>query len=215
MQTVMQNYVTEYTFQSQKDYADPFNDIELSVFFAGPDGAEQTVPCFWAGGNERRVRFASPTTGTYRYESRCSDTSDGGLHGKTGELEIVPYEGDNPLLQHGGIRVSDNKRHFEHQDGTPFFWLGDFWTMGLVKQLRWPDDFQLLTQDRATKGFNVVVLIAGLIPDMPPFDERGANEGGHPWEPEFTRINPAYFDMMDLRIAWLVQSGLVPCIFGC
>ena len=120
MQTVMQNCVTEYTFQSQKDYADPFNDIELSVFFVGPNGAEQTVPCFWAGGNEWRVRCSSPTTGTYRYESRCSDTSDGGLHGKTGELEIVPYEGDNPLLQHGGVRVSDNKRHFEHQDGTPF-----------------------------------------------------------------------------------------------
>ena len=85
--TVMQNCVTEYTFQSQKNYADPFSDIELSVFFAGPDGAGQTVPCFWGGGNEWRVRYSSPTTGTYRYESRCSDTADDGLHGKTGELE--------------------------------------------------------------------------------------------------------------------------------
>ena len=215
MQFGTRNGMMEWSFHTQQAYADPFNEVEFSVVFRDPDGIEKTVPGFWSGGNCWRVRFASPVIGRHTYESRASNAADTGLHGQTGEFEVVPYEGDNPLLQHGAIRVSDNQRHFEHQDGTPFFWLGDFWTMGLVKQLRWPDDFQLLTQDRATKGFNVVVLIAGLIPDMPPFDERGANEGGHPWEPEFTRINPAYFDMMDLRIAWLVQSGLVPCIFGC
>ena len=30
-----------------------------------------------------------------------------------------------------------------------------------------------------------------------------------------TSINPIYFDMADLRIQWLVHSGLVPCIVGC
>jgi len=106
-------------------------------------------------------------------------------------------------------------RYFEHFDGTPFFWLGDTWWMGLCKRLRYPDDFQTLTTDRVAKGFTVIQIVAGLYPDMPPFDERGANEAGFPWEREYARINPAYFDCADRRIAHLVQSGLVPCIVGC
>ncbi len=49
---------------------------------------------------------------------------------------------------------------------------------------------------------------------MPGFDPRGANEAGFPWEPDYTRLNPAYFDQADLRIAWLARSGLVPAIVG-
>ena len=50
---------------------------------------------------------------------------------------------------------------------------------------------------------------------MAPFDKRGKNEAGLSWETGYTRINPAYYDMADLRIHHLVQNGLVPCIFGC
>ena len=42
--------------------------------------------------------------------------------------------------------------------------------MGLVKRLGWPEDFQLLTADRISKGFAVIQIVAGLYPDMPPFD---------------------------------------------
>ena len=65
------------------------------------------------------------------------------------------------------------------------------------------------------KGFTVIQIIAGLYPDMPPFDPRGANEAGYPWEAEYARINPAYFDAADLRIRYLVESGLTPCIVAC
>jgi len=86
--------------------------------------------------------------------------------------------------------------------------------MGLTKRLSWPDDFQSLTADRTAKGFNVVQIVAGLYPDMPPFDPRGANEAGFAWQPEYAQINPAYFDMADLRIRYLVDHGIVPCIVG-
>ena len=33
--------------------------------------------------------------------------------------------------------------------------------------------------------------------------------------PECLLINPYYFDLADLKIDCLVQSGLIPCIFGC
>jgi hypothetical protein len=50
--------------------------------------------------------------------------------------------------------------------------------------------------------------------DMPPFDPRGQNEAGYPWEAGCERINPAYFDMADLRTRWLVREGLMPLIYG-
>ena len=130
-------------------------------------------------------------------------------------MEASVYGGANPLLVHGPLRVSANRRHFEHADGTPFFWLGDTWWLGFTRQMRWPEDFQFLAADRAAKGFSVIQIVAGLYPEMPWPDERGMNEAGYPWDKDFTRINPAYFDMADLRVQWLVHVGLVPCIVAC
>jgi hypothetical protein len=81
--------------------------------------------------------------------------------------------------------------------------------------MRWPEDIQMLAADRIKKGFTVVQIVAGLYPDMPEFDPRGANEAGYPWEKGYSRINPAYFDQADLRIQYLAEVGLVPCIVGC
>ncbi|MBI4552585.1 MAG: DUF4038 domain-containing protein, partial [Candidatus Latescibacteria bacterium] len=194
---------------------DPFHEVEVDVIVTDPDGVERRVPAFWAGGQTWRVRYASPVVGTHRSHSVCSDEQNPDLHGQEGTLEVVPYAGNNPLLRHGSLRMSDSRRYLEHGDGTPFFWLGDTWWMGLCARLRWPGDFQALAADRVQKGFTVIQIVAGLYPDMPAFDERGANEAGFPWEPDYSRLNPAYFDMADLRIDWLVRSGLVPCIVGC
>jgi hypothetical protein len=86
--------------------------------------------------------------------------------------------------------------------------------MGFCKRLKWPEEFKELASDRVSKGFTLIQIVAGLYPDMEPFDERGMNEAGFPWERDFSRINPSYFDMADLRLAHLVESGLVPCIVG-
>ena len=85
---------------------------------------------------------------------------------------------------------------------------------GFTKRLAWPEDFQRLTSDRTSKGFSVVQIVAGLYPDMPWGDERGWNEAGMPYDQEMTQVNPAYFDMADLKVAHLVRSGIVPCIVG-
>jgi hypothetical protein len=86
--------------------------------------------------------------------------------------------------------------------------------MGFTGRLHWLDEFELLTTDRVQKGFTLVQIVAGLYPDMPPFDSRGKNEGGFPWDEKFTHINPEYFDFVDRRVEHLVNAGLVPCIVG-
>ncbi len=215
MKTVQQYGVTEWAYASGKAYRDPFNEIELDLIVTDPKGQERRVPAFWAGEQTWRVRYSSSELGLHRYRTCCSDAANPDLHGLEGELLVTAYQGSNPLLRHGPIVVSASRRHLQHRDGTPFFWLGDTWWMGLCQRLSWPTGFQALTADRVAKGFTVVQIVAGLYPDMPWRDERGANEAGFPWERDFARINPVYFDMADARIGWLADRGLAPCIVGC
>ena len=210
-----ENRVSEWAYHSAKQYADPFNQVELDVTFTDSTGKDFRVPAFWSGDQTWRVRYAPTSPGKHSYRTVCSDTANSDLHNVQGTLDVQTYAGTNPLFQHGFPHVADDQRHFAYRDGTPFFWLGDTWWMALCERLGWPSDFETLTTDRKRKGFTVVQIVAGLYPDMPPFGSRGVNEAGYPWKPDFSRINPEYFDMADDRIAHLAENGIVPCIVGC
>lgn len=205
---------TEWAYLSGKRYSDPFNQVEVDAVVTTPAGVEERVPAFWGGDRIWRVRYAPQAPGIYKVRSVCSDASNGDLHNQAMTLDVHPYDGDNPHYKHGVLQISSDKRHFQHADGTPFFWLGDTWWMGLCQRLNWPNGFETLTSDRVQKGFSIVQIVAGLYPDMPPFDERGANEAGFPWQRDFSRINPAYFDMADVRIQHLADNGLAACVVG-
>ncbi|MBM3216872.1 DUF4038 domain-containing protein [Candidatus Poribacteria bacterium] len=209
------NSVVEWGIRSGRPYRDPFNEVEVDVVVIDPDGVERRVPAYWAGGQEWRMRVAPSMPGTHRWVTVCSDPSNSSLDGIDGVIEAVPYDGSNRLIRHGRLRIQSGSRHVEHSDGTPFLWLGDTWWMSLTRRLSWPTDFQILAADRVAKGFTVAQIVAGLYPDMGAYDERGANEAGFPWEPDWARIRPSYYDMADLRFQWLVRSGIVPCIVGC
>jgi hypothetical protein len=208
------NRACEISFTSRKQYADPFNDVTVDALVTASEGSTQVVPAFWADGQTWRIRYSAARPGDYRYRTQCSDAANPDLHGARGIIRVGKYDGNNPFYRHGPVRVASDRKHFEHADGTPFLWLGDTWWMGLCKRLKWPEEFESLTADRIEKGFNVVQIVAGLYPDMPAFDERGANEAGFPWQRDYARINPAYFDAADPRIAHLAESGIAPCIVG-
>ncbi|MBI3853546.1 MAG: DUF4038 domain-containing protein [Verrucomicrobia bacterium] len=208
------NVMVELTFTANRTYADPFSEVTLDAIFHDPKGRELRVPAFWAGTNVWKVRYASPVPGTHRFRTACSVTEDKGLHGVAGKVEVKRYKGQNPLFTHGPLQVSANRRYLEQADGTPFFWLGDTWWMGLCHRLHWPDEFKQLTADRKAKGFNLIQIVAGLYPDMPPFDPRGANEAGFPWQTNYSSIRPEYFDAADQRLQYLVEQGVTPCIVG-
>jgi hypothetical protein len=209
----------ELKFTSGKAYRDPFNEVRLDVVVTDPQGKEQLVPAYWSGGQTWRARYGSRLPGKHAYRTVCDDAQNSDLHGKTGTINIVPYSGKNPLYRHGALRVSQDQRHFEHEDGTPFFWLGDTWWFALCKRFGWPADFQALTADRVKKGFTVIQITSGLNPEATgggtsPFDPRSMNEAGYAWEDGYVRINPKYWDLADQRMQHLVENGLVPCIVG-
>jgi hypothetical protein len=211
---VRKSQVLEFALRSSCDYAEPFSQVEVDVHVKGRNGKTLIIPAFWAGDDVWRVRFSSPDVGDFSYVTRCSDKSNSGLHNQAGTITIRPYRGDNPLYAHGPVRVNRKGQYLEHSDGTPFFWLADSWWHGMTKRFRWPEDFKALTQDRKAKGFSVIQFAIGFPCDIHEFDERGANEAGFPMTEEYRSINPAYFDLVDLRIAHLVDEGLVPNILG-
>jgi hypothetical protein len=207
------NRVAEVALVSSSTYANPFLEVELDAIVTRPDGARLRVPGFWAGGNDWRFRYASDQLGTHTWQTECSDASNAGLHGVAGSIEVVASTSANPLFLHGPIRVAADHRHFEHADGTPFFWLGDTWWKGLCKRLTW-EGFQQLTADRAAKGFNVVQIVCGTYPDEPGVMQPSwENEGGKPYEViNFSVMNPAYFTYADRRFEHLMEAGIVPAI---
>jgi hypothetical protein len=131
-----------------------------------------------------------------------------------GVVEALPYSGANRLLKHGPIQLSSNRRYLIHADGTPFLWLADSWWHGMTTRFKWPEDFQTLTHDRKDKGFSVIQFAVGFPCDIAEFDPRGANEAGFPTSRDYRQINPAYFDLVDLRVQHLVDNGLVPNVLG-
>lgn len=208
------NAVLELAFEAARPHAEPFAEVELDVVFTDPEGTERRVPAFWSGGDRWRVRYASPLAGAHTWRSECSAADDPGLHGLEGVARIDPYAGESPLLLHGPVLVAAGRRHFEHADGTPFFWLGDTWWKGLCARLTW-EGFQELTADRVAKGFTVVQIVCGPYPDEDMFEDRWENEGGkHYATREFRAVNPDYFDHADRRIRHLVEAGIVPAIVG-
>ena len=212
------NVPLEMVLSSAVHYQDIFNDIEVDVLVTGADATQLRLPAFWAGNDEFVVRFAAPTPGRYTWESICSNPDDAGLHGQTGEIDVAAYTGNLSLYQHGKLRAAASGRTLEHVDGTPFFWLGDTWWMGLTTRLDWPHGFTALLRDRVAKGYNVAQIVAGPLPDFDATDAawhpEQANEAGHSWEEGWTRINPAFYDCADQRFSAMVEHGVVPCIVG-
>ncbi|WP_194777535.1 DUF5060 domain-containing protein [Pararhodonellum marinum] len=209
-----QNQVIEWAYQSDKIYKEPFRDVSLHAIIKDPDGKQIRLSAFWAGENEWRFRFAASQKGDYTFITECNDRKNVELHGKKGKISVVDYKGDNPLYRHGPVKISENKRYLVHEDGAPFLWLADSWWHGMTTRFKWPEDFKYLTADRKEKGFSVIQFAIGFPCDIEPFDPRGQNEAGDPWDEELNSINPAYFDLVDLRVQWLLEEGIMPNIVG-
>jgi len=211
--TIQQWTVFETSWETTKKYDNPFVDVQVNVVFECKN-QKWSVPAFWAGDNRWSVRFAPPVVGDFIYYPESSDKSNPDLNGKEQSIKVIPYQGENSLLEHGFLQISENKSFFEHADGKPFLWLGDTWWKGLCKRMTW-EGFQELTADRKAKGFNVVQIVCGPYPDENMMEVRWENEGGKPYETkDFSVVNPGYFDYADRRIKHLVDAGIVPVIVG-
>ena len=204
--------ILQWEYVSKKVYTSPFNDIELDIVITSPAGESWTIPTFWMGNLRWGIRFRPNMSGKYHVRSLCSDTNNPELHNVEDILMIISAPSVSNYLP---ILKQDNTHtYLVDENKNPFLWLADTWWMALSSRLTFPKEFKHLTNKRKEQGFNVIMLVAGLMPDMDSFDTRCANEAGLPWEKDYTQINPLYFDKADERIEYLIKEGMIPCILG-
>lgn len=131
----------ELAIELDAEYQNPFDpaDISLEAHFVTPSGQEQVAPGFlwWEcersrqGGSRQRervvptgiaqwrVRFCPTLPGEYRYWLVLDDG--------TNRVETKPARFVAADAEHAGlVRVAKGNRHyFEHDDGTPYFPIGE------------------------------------------------------------------------------------------
>ncbi len=117
--------------------------------------------------------------------------------------------------KNGKLKVSDNGRYLQHENGTPFFWLGDTGWLLPERLDRHEASYYLNHCHQA--GFNVVQI--QVINGVPAINEYG--QFSHPDGFNFKDINKkgvyGYWDHMDYIIQKAEQNGIyigMVCIWG-
>ena len=192
----------EQSFNSSVKYANPLQQCALKVTVVSPTGATNVVDGFWDGGKTWRVRFSPGQPGYWTYHTECSDTANRGLHNQSGKFLCTSPIGQSRFAKHGPIRVARDHHHFEHADGTPFFWMGDAaWNAPRLSSSR---DWIIYTQARAGQNFSAVQWSAS-----PGTDAK--NHSAFSGRDRIT-IDPAYFQALDEKIEIMNRAGLLSVI---
>ena len=150
----------EITLESSKNYANPFQDVDVIATFTGPDGREIKRLAYWDGENTWKISAALTCTGKWTYEISASDGNPDFI--SSGEADCQPYTGDKEIYRHGFLRVGPQGRYLIYDDGTPFFWLGDtHWTFVTEEKFdesncpKYESQFKACVDRRVEQGFNV------------------------------------------------------------
>ncbi|NOZ20195.1 MAG: DUF4038 domain-containing protein [Planctomycetes bacterium] len=203
MPTVEQWRVFETHIESNGDYANPFLDVDVKVHFTAPSGRAVVIDGFWDEGPRWGIRFSPDEVGEWEWRTESSVPDDADLHNRTGSFQCVPYEGDNPLYRHGPVRLSANRLHFEHADGTKFFWLADTAWNGVLRSTK--EDWSRYLKTRREQRFTAIQFVST--------QWRGLKGGPHDGvafvQGERLELNPHFFEHLDPRVKAINGHGLV------
>jgi hypothetical protein len=195
----------EHTLISRVVYDNPYSVVSVTATFTGPGGAAFSTPGFWVSGNMFKIRCAFPVSGVWTWNLTCSDSGNKSLHQQSGKVSVTAYAGNNRLYRHGFVRVGYTKRYLIHQDGTPFFWLGDTGWLAFKKS-SW-QEWRQYVDNRAAKGFTVIQTHANqYIPDT------SSQAALMPLRNDLP--DPAYFQLLEEKIAYANQRGIVVLLVG-
>src|SRR6266850_1228702 len=192
----------EKAFKSSVGYSNALQEATLTVVFTSPLGETNLMYGFWDGGKTWRVRFSPDQIGRWHFRTACSDASNRGLNNQEGEFVCTPATGLTRFNQHGPVRVARDHRHFEHADGTPFFWLAD--TVWDGARLADPRDWEFYASARSAQEFTVAQWSVAPGPDA----KKRAAFSGH----DHITVNPDFFRRLDAKVETLSRAGILGAI---
>ena len=194
----------EQSFESSIDYKNPVQEATLSAVFTSPSGENRKVSGFWDGGKTWKIRFAPDREGSWSYKTTCSDSSNDGLNGKSGQITVTASRGETRFSSHGPVRVAPNGRSLIHQDGTPFLFLADTAWNGPLLSSR--PDWAMYIKERTRQKFTAVQWVATQWRAAPDGDvDKAKAYTGQ----EKIEINPAFFKRLDEKVEALDRAGLL------
>ena len=126
----------------------------------------------------------------------------------------VAEAGEKPW-EHGALLVSENGLYLQHEDGTPFFWLGD--TGWLLPQRLDRDEAEHYLRKTGAEGYNVVQI--QVINGVPSFNRYG--KMSHPGGWDLNMVSKpgeyGYWEHMDHIVDAAERNGIyigMVCIWG-
>lgn len=128
---------------------------------------------------------------------------------------ILSLHAEEKPWDHGALKVSDNGLYLQHEDGTPFFWLGD--TGWLLPQRLDRDEAQHYLEQTAREGYNVVQI--QVLNGVPSFNRYGAMSNPDGWNLDAAskQGDYGYWEHMDHIIDTAERNGIyigMVCIWG-
>jgi len=126
------------------------------------------------------------------------------FYGLLSDSQELPWAGPSVDLSHGKLKVSDNKRFIVHEDGTPFFYLGDTgWE--LFHRLN-KEDTEKYLENRRVKGFTVIQAV--VLAELDGLNTPNA-EGNKPLvDNDPLKPDEAYFEHVDWVIKKAAEKGI-------
>lgn len=192
--------IFEQTFEHSGNYSNPYQQVNAIATFTNPQGNTASIPLFWDGDRQWKVRFSPDLEGNWSWTVRSNDA---GLNGQTGSFTTIASTAK------GGIQTwQDFSYHLQHQDGTPFWLFGETsWRIlgsdpseGLDR-----DSFKEYIDRRAGQGFNFIHTNV-LLP--------GENEGGTAFRNlRNEQLDPSYWQEVDARIEYMNQRDITVMLF--
>jgi hypothetical protein len=194
----------------------PF-DAVFAAAFCGPQGQSLTVPGFYDSEMGYVVRFSPTVEGVWHYTSHSDMPALDGVSGA-----VVCLANDEPAI-HGQLVIDPaHPQHFRFEDGTPCFPLGYEvdWLMMMDQQ---PSDLtrvEAFLDSIAAAGFNLVTVNAyaytcrGWVAEDQESDPRYIKPALAPWpggneQPDYSRMDPAFFHHVDRVMLDLLQRGIL------
>jgi Domain of unknown function (DUF5060) len=109
-------------------YQNPYDpdDVDLWAEFTAPSGKVWKIWGFYNPSNWQTlwmVRFAPTEAGAWKYVVKVRDR-EGVADGKPGEFRVADSK------HHGFVRIAENKRYLQFNDGSPFYAVGMWYNDG-------------------------------------------------------------------------------------
>lgn len=199
--------VKEIVLESDKNYFNPYVEVECWVELSGPD-FKKKIFGFWNGGNKFVFRLVATNVGEWTWKSFSNQTDDG-LNNHTGSYRAIVWS-DNELEENpnrrGFIRADQKGHALMYSDGTPFVLQADTWWAAATWRYPFKGEkpaeeytpgpgigFEEAIQWRKKQGYNSIALIASFpnwnADDMPaslrednPYSEYGGTPIRQAWK---------------------------------